>query len=548
MQQILEKIALEMSIAPAIAENAAKLIEEGNSIVFISRYRKEMTGDMDDQQLRAFEERLNYLKSLEERKEEVIAAIEGQGKLTGELAAKIRASSLLKEVEDLYLPYRPKRRTRATMAKERGLEPLAKAIAEQTLLTSELETFAAQFVDSDKGVGDLKAALLGACDIVAEDISENAEYRKTIRNITLRNATIRTVRSKDALDESEEFAMYDSFSESLISMPGHRVLAINRGEKRKALKVSLDSPAEQVVAYLNGRILKENASVYLRGAVEDAYKRLIMPSIETEMRSSLTEAAQEGAIRVFSRNLRSLLMIPPVRGKTILGFDPGFRNGCKMAAIDSFGKILGYGVVHLEKRSAHDELVKFIEEHKIDVIAIGNGTASREAEELVADAIKSLHRTVQYVIVNEAGASVYSASKLAAEEYPGYDVLERGAISIAQRLRDPLAELVKIDPKSIGVGQYQHDVNQAMLAKALGNVVEEAVNSVGVDINTASPALLGYVAGITKKTAANIFEYVKEYGGVKSRSEIKKISGIGEKSFEQCAGFLRVPESSNILD
>jgi len=548
MDKILSTIAEEYKVSEETAKGTIELIDEGNTIVFISRYRKEVTGNMDDEALRSFEERLKYLRSLEARKAEIIKLIDAQGKLTDELTQKIQAATILKELEDLYLPYRPKKRTRATIAREAGLLGLADVILAQELTDLQIDEKAAEYLSDETGITEIPAAIAGACDIIAEIISENADYRKTIRNITYRNAEIKSTIAKNAAEDNE-FSMYADFSEKVMDIPDHRVLALNRGEKKKALKVTIAAPVDQLVAYLCGRVIRKGwESKYLRTAIEDAYKRLIMPSIETETRATLTERADESAIRVFSRNLKTLLMSPPVRGKKIMGFDPGFRNGCKIAVIDSVGNICDYGVVHLEKKSAHADLQALLEKNEVDIVAIGNGTASREAEVLVSEVLQSLQRPCEYIIVNEAGASVYSASKLATEEYPDLDVLTRGAISIAQRLRDPLAELVKIDPKSIGVGQYQHDVNQPALSKALANVVEDAVNTVGVDVNTASPSLLGYVSGITKKTAASIFAYVKENGGLKDRSELLKINGVGEKSFEQCAGFLRVPESSNVLD
>ncbi|MCL1802891.1 MAG: RNA-binding transcriptional accessory protein [Eubacteriaceae bacterium] len=545
---ILETLAEELGISYLTAQSTASLIEEGNTVAFISRYRKELTGGMDDEGIRAFDDKYSYLKSLEARKKEVSDLIMAQGNLTPELEAKIAAAMQIKEVDDLYLPFRPKKRTRATIAREKGLESLAEAIFSQELDEASLIALADSYLDIENGAASASEALDGACDIIAERISENADYRKSIRNITYRNSAIQTSLAKNAPSGSSEFSMYDGFSEPVMGMAGHRVLAINRGEKKKILKVSLTPPVEQIIDYLRGRIIKGNASDFLSRAINDSYKRLIMPSIENETRSALTKEAEEGAIKVFSKNLKSLLMAPPVKGKRILGFDPGYKNGCKLAAISEVGSVLGSGVIYLERKSAASELIDFIEKYEIDIVAIGNGTASRESEQLVSEAVKLLDRNVDYIIVNEAGASVYSASKTAAQEYADLDVLARGAISIAQRLKDPLAELVKIEPKSIGVGQYQHDVSQPDLEKALYSVVEDAVNTVGIDVNTASAALLSYVSGLTKPTAANINSYVRENGGISSREELKKVSGIGEKTFKQCAGFLRVPESENILD
>ena len=553
MDKIISVIAQEFGINEKDISNTVSLIEEGNTIPFIARYRKEQTGNMSDETLRDLDDRLAYLKKLEARKEEVISLIDKQGKLTPELKEKIMAAAVLKEAEDLYLPYKQKKRTRATAAREKGLEPLAEIILAQQLDEDSILAKAAEFINEEKLVDDAEQAVRGACDIIAEDISETADYRKTIRNITYRNSLISSKPVKGMENDVNEFAMYYDFSEKVINIPDHRILALNRGEAKKVLKVSIEPPAGQLVQYLNGRILTPKASGFLKETIEDSYTRLIMPSIERETRSALTEKADAGAIEVFAANLRALLMTPPVKGKVIMGFDPGYRTGCKIAVIDSYGKVLDHTTVYVAQSDAQTErsaaeLTKLITKHKVEIIAIGNGTASRESEIFISELIKKLPLKTEYVIVNEAGASIYSASKLGTEEFPDLNVSIRGAVSIGQRLRDPLAELVKIDPKHIGVGQYQHDVSQSELSKALENVVEDAVNSVGVDVNSSSPALLSYVAGITKKTAVNIFEYVKENGGIKSREEIKKISGIGEKAFEQCAGFLRVSDGENILD
>lgn len=552
MDKILSILTSEFNLEKKNAENTAVLIEEGNTIPFIARYRKEQTGNMSDEVLRDFDERLAYLKNLEGRKAEVIRLIDEQGKLTPALEEKINAASILKEVEDLYVPFKPKKRTRATIAKEKGLAPLAQIIFSQNSSDEEIMVIAEGYISEEKQVLSASEAVNGACDIIAEEISENADYKKTIRNITYRNSIVTAEAAKGAADEINEFAAYYGFTEPVMSIPDHRILAINRGEAKKVLKVDINAPVEQNIQFLCGRILKRSSKL-LTDTIEDSYKRLIMPSIEREIRTTLTQRADESATHVFARNLKTLLMAPPVKGKVIMGFDPGFRTGCKVAVIDSFGKYLDSATVYptqSEKmvEKAKRDMSELIVKYKVDIIAIGNGTASRESEKFISEMIPNLPIKVEYIIVNEAGASIYSASKLGTEEYPDLNVSIRGAISIAQRLRDPLAELVKIDPKHIGVGQYQHDVNQSALSKALENVVENAVNSVGVDVNSSSPSLLGYVSGITKKTAKNIFEYVKENGGMKNRSELKKVSGIGDKVYEQCAGFLRVSGGDNILD
>ncbi|MCL1914064.1 MAG: RNA-binding transcriptional accessory protein [Eubacteriaceae bacterium] len=554
MDKIINILSQEFEIEKTYVENAVSLLNEDNTVPFIARYRKELTGNMSDETLRSFSERLSYLLSLEAKISEVLGLIEKQGKLTQELSNKIQNATQLKEVEDLYLPFRPKKRTRALIAKEKGLEPLSELIFAQQATEEEILVFAEGFVKESGVVETAQDAISGACDIIAESISDNADFRKTIRTITLRNSHIVAVStSKDEDEPLGEFEAYRNYREKAMDIPGHRILAINRAETKKALKITLEAPEDQIVAFLNGRILKPTASSFLGPAVADSYKRLIKPSIERDIRSMLTEKAEEGAIGVFGRNLRALLLSPPIKGKTIMGFDPGFRTGCKIAIIDSYGKLLDYATVYptqSEKmaQKAREEMAKLIFENNVDIIAIGNGTASRESEIFIAGLLADLERKVEFTIVSEAGASVYSASKLATEEYPELDVSIRGAVSIGQRLRDPLAELVKIDPKSIGVGQYQHDVNQKELSRALGGVVEDAVNSVGVDINSSSPSLLGYVAGINKKTAQNIVDYVKENSGFKSRSEIKKVKGISDKTFEQCAGFLRVSGSIEFLD
>ncbi len=555
MSKISQILASELNLNLKDVESTIALIDEGNTIPFIARYRKEVTGNMSDTVLRDFDERLTYLKNLEQRKEEILRLIDKQEKLTPELEAKINTCSVLKEVEDIYLPFKPKKRTRATIAKEKGLEPLAQMIMEQQLSEAELLLKAEGFIDEEKQVSSAKEAIDGACDILAETISENADYRKAIRALTFQHGflTSAVIKAKDQPLERNEFEAYYEYRELIRTAADHRVLALNRGEAKKILKVEIEAPADKVLDYLNAHVLKKGASSYLKATVEDAYKRLIAPAIERETRNTLSEKADESAILVFAKNLKSLLLAPPAKGKVIMGFDPAYRTGCKIAVIDAVGKLLDYITVYPtapqnQTEEAKRVLTALIDKHKVEIISIGNGTASRESEIFVADLIKGLNRKVEYMIVNEAGASVYSASQLGADEYPELNVSIRGAISIAQRLKDPLAELVKIDPKHIGVGQYQHDVDQNELSHALENVVEDAVNSVGVDVNTASPALLSYVSGITKKTAKALFEYVRDNGGLKSRKELMKVSGIGAKAFEQCAGFLRVSGGDNLLD
>lgn len=555
MNIIEEILTKEFNLNPKNVENTIALIEEGNTIPFIARYRKEVTGNMDDTVLRNFDERLSYLKNLEQRKEEIIRLIDKQEKLTPELEKKITACTVLKEIEDIYLPFKPKKRTRATIAKEKGLQPLSDIILAQEISEEEILKKAAEFIDEEKQVSSAKEAIDGACDIIAEQISENADYRKAIRSMTFQSGIIisSVLKTKDQETQRNEFEAYYNYKEPVRSIADHRVLALNRGETKKILKVDVEAPVDKIIDYLNIRILKKTASSFLSRTIEDAYKRLIAPSIERETRTALSEKADESAILVFAKNLKSLLLAPPLKGKVIMGFDPAYRTGCKIAVIDAVGKLLDYTTIYPtapqnQTEEAKKTLTALINKYNIEIISIGNGTASRESEIFVADLIKGLDKKVEYMIVNEAGASVYSASQLGADEYPELNVSIRGAVSIAQRLKDPLAELVKIDPKHIGVGQYQHDVNQNELTNALEHVVEDAVNTVGVDVNTASPALLSYVSGITKKTAGTLFEYIKEKGGIKNRKELLKISGIGAKAFEQCAGFLRVSGGNNILD
>ena len=551
MEQISERLVKEFKLKPFQVENAIKLIDEGNTIPFIARYRKEQTGEMSDEQLRDMFDRLNYLRNLEKRKEEVIRLIDEQGKLTDELKQSILSSDTMIEVEDLYRPYKQKKRTRATIAKEKGLEPLAVIIYNQDK-KYDLMKLAEDFVNEEKSVMNADEAIAGAKDIVAEMISDVAEYRKDIRKIIYRNGVIT---SKAAKDEKSVYEMYYDYFEAASKIPSHRILAINRGEKEEFLKIKIDGTDETSLEYLKGKVIK-NESPYeevLNDVVEDAYKRLIKPSVENEVRNDLTSVAEEQAIKVFGQNAKKLLLQPPLKGLTVMGFDPAYRTGCKIAVIDETGKLLDTTTVYPTEpqndvEGAKKKLLDLIDKYNVSMIAIGNGTASRESEQFVADLIKSVKRDIHYAIVSEAGASVYSASKLATEEYPDINVSLRGAISIARRLQDPLAELVKIDPKSIGVGQYQHDVNQSRLDESLAGVVEDAVNSVGVDLNTATPSLLKYVSGVSKTVANNIVKYRDENGKIKTRKELLKVSKLGPAAYIQCAGFLRIPESKNPLD
>ena len=551
MQSINEKLVLEFKLKPFQVENAIKLIDEGNTIPFIARYRKEQTGEMSDEQLRDMFERLTYLRNLEKRKEEVIRLIDEQGKLTEELQVEIEKSETMTEVEDLYRPYKQKKRTRATIAKEKGLEPLALIIFEQTE-TKSIEEIATDFLDSEKGVETVEDAIKGAMDIIAEMISDVAEYRKNIRQLIYKVGSIVT---KAAKEEKSVYDMYYEYSEPVAKIPSHRILAINRGEKEEFLKVKIDGTDEEIIKYLVDEVEKPNGTFkeVLDETIEDSYKRLIKPSVENEVRNELTEKAEEQAIKVFGQNAKKLLLQPPLKNLTVMGFDPAYRTGCKIAVIDDTGKLLSTTTVYPTEpqndvAGAKKKLLELIDTYKINMIAIGNGTASRESEMFVADMIKEVKHEIYYAIVSEAGASVYSASKLATEEYPDINVSLRGAISIARRLQDPLAELVKIDPKSIGVGQYQHDVNQSRLEESLNGVVEDAVNSVGVDLNTATPSLLKYVSGISKTVASNIVKYRDEKGKIKNRKELLKVSKLGPAAFTQCAGFLRIIDGDNPLD
>ena len=550
---ILNKLREELQVERWQVEAAVKLIDEGNTIPFISRYRKEATGSLNDEILRNLYERLNYLRNLEEKKTSVMASIEEQGKLTDDLKNKILAAETLVVVEDLYRPYRPKRKTRASVAKEKGLDGLADLIREQKFSGS-LEEAAAAYVNPEKGAADTKEALQGAQDILAEGISDEADYRMYIRKITMDEGKL----TSTARDEKAQsvYEMYYQYEEPLKKAAGHRVLALNRGEAEKFLTVKVEAPRDRILQYLAKKVITEEnpvTEVVLRAVIEDSYDRLIAPAIERDIRNELTEKAEEGAISVFGKNLEQLLMQPPIAGHVVLGWDPAFRTGCKLAVVDATGKVLDTKVIYPtapqnKVEEAKKELKKLIDKYDISLISVGNGTASRESEQVIVDLIKELKKPVQYVIVNEAGASVYSASKLATEEFPQFDVGQRSAASIARRLQDPLSELVKIDPKSIGVGQYQHDMNQKKLGEALGGVVEDCVNRVGVDLNTASAPLLEYISGISKTVAKNIVEYREANGRFTNRKQLLKVPKLGPKAFEQCAGFLRIADGENPLD
>ena len=550
---IILKLKEELNVEKWQVEAAVKLIDEGNTIPFISRYRKEVTGSLNDEVLRNLNERLSYLRNLEDKKEQVLNSIEEQGKLTGELREKILAAETLVVVEDLYRPYRPKRKTKASVAKEKGLEPLANYILEQKA-TEGLEVEAQKYLDEEKGVTTVKEALQGAADIIAESISDEAEHRAYIRDITMQEGVL----TSTARDEKAEsvYEMYYAYEEPLKKVAGHRVLALNRGEEEKFLTVKVVAPVERILQYLNKKVIiaeNEFTTPILQVTVQDAYERLIAPAIEREIRNDLTEKAEDGAISVFGKNLQQLLMQPPIVGKVVLGWDPAFRTGCKLAIVDETGKVLDTKVIfptapQNKVEEAKAELKKLIKKYHVSLISVGNGTASRESEQVIVELIKELDTPVQYVIVNEAGASVYSASKLATEEFPNFDVGQRSAASIARRLQDPLAELVKIDPKSIGVGQYQHDMNQKKLGEALGGVVEDCVNKVGVDLNTASAPLLEYISGISKPIAKNIVDYREKNGRFANRAQLLKVPKLGPKAYEQCAGFLRIHDGDNPLD
>ncbi len=552
---IIQVITQELHVEKWQVEAAVKLIDEGNTIPFISRYRKEATGALNDEQLRSLHERLTYLRNLEDKKAQVMGSIADQGKLTEELKKQIQEAQTLVVVEDLYRPYRPKRRTRAIIAKEKGLEPLANIFSLQmTDKTPEQEAEA--FISEEKEVRTAQEAINGAMDILAERVSDEADYRIYIRNLTAKKGTVVSA-AKDKEAQSV-YEMYYEFEEPVKKLAGHRVLALNRGEKEKILTVKISAPEEEILRYLEHKVIvrdNPNTTPVLKAVVEDSYKRLIGPAIEREIRSDLTEKAEDGAISVFGKNLEQLLMQPPISGQVVLGWDPAFRTGCKLAVVDATGKVLDTTVIYptapttdAKIKAAKETLKKLIEKYNITLFSLGNGTASRESEQVIVELFKEIPEKVQYVITNEAGASVYSASKLATEEFPNFDVGQRSAASIARRVQDPLAELVKIDPKSIGVGQYQHDMNQKKLGEALGGVVEDCVNKVGVDLNTASASLLEYISGISKAIAKNIVAYREENGRFTSRKELLKVAKLGPKAFEQCAGFMRIADGKNPLD
>ncbi len=552
---ILKKLSSELSLPEKQLEATVKLIDEGNTIPFIARYRKEVTGSLDDTVLRTLNDRLTYLRNLEKRREEVRASISEQGKLTDEISEALDKAEILAEIEDIYRPFKPRRKTRADVARERGLEPLAELIfAQSDKYEKDIIELAADYIDEEKEVLTAEDAVNGACDIIAEDISDNADLRKRIRELSTEYGTLSC--EKTGNDENGTYSMYYEFSEKLSGIPGHRILAINRAEKEEVIKVNMSVPSDIILNDLFSRIITEPKSPafkYVARAAIDGYDRLIAPSIEREIRSDMFDAASEGAIKLFSENLKNLLMSPPLKGKTVLGLDPGYRTGCKLAVVDKTGKVLDTAVIYPTKPHERIEAAEkitsgLINKYGVDIVAIGNGTASKESEIFIANLIKKMSGAFKYAMVSEAGASVYSASKLAADEFPDFDVTQRSAVSIARRLQDSLAELVKIDPKSIGVGQYQHDMKPARLSEALQGVVEDCVNSVGVDLNTASHSLLSYVAGINAASAKNIVKYREENGEFKSRAEVLKVPRIGAKAYEQCAGFLRVSGSNEILD
>ena len=552
---IIQALTQELQVEKWQVEAAVKLIDEGNTIPFISRYRKEATGSLNDEVLRNLHERLLYLRNLEDKKKQVLSSIEEQGKLTEELKKSILEAQTLVVVEDLYRPYRPKRRTRATIAKEKGLEPLANLILLQ-MTDKSIEEEAESYVSEEKEVKNVKEAIAGASDILAESVADEADYRIRIRKMTVKSGSIVSSAKKES--ESSVYEMYYDFEEPISKLAGHRVLALNRGEKEKILTVKINAPEEEILSWLKRQVIRNdnpNTTPILEAVVEDSYKRLIAPAIEREIRSDLTEKAEDSSIKVFGKNLEQLLMQPPIVGKVVLGWDPAFRTGCKLAVVDEIGKVLDTTVVYptaptteAKIKAAKETVKKMIAKYHIDLISVGNGTACRESEQVIVDMLKEVPTKVQYVITNEAGASVYSASKLATEEFPNFDVGQRSAASIARRLQDPLAELVKIDPKAIGVGQYQHDMNQKKLGEALNGVVEDCVNKVGVDLNTASASLLEYISGISKAIAKNIVAYREENGRFTDRRELLKVAKLGPKAFEQCAGFMRIQGGKNPLD
>ena len=552
---ITQKLTEELQVKKWQVEAAITLIDEGNTIPFISRYRKEATGELNDEQLRKLHERLMYLRNLEAKKEQVLASIEEQGKLTDELRVQILAAETLVVVEDLYRPYRPKRRTRATIAKEKGLEPLAALIMLQKVEVS-LEEAAEKYVSVEKEVANVSEAIAGAKDIIAEYISDEADYRIYIRDLTMKQGKVVSIAKNP--EEQSVYEMYYEFEEPVMKLAGHRILALNRGENEKILTVKVAAPVEKILQYLEKKVISSDnpyTTSVLKDVIADSYTRLIAPAIEREIRSDLTEKAEDGAIEVFGKNLQQLLMQPPIVGQTVLGWDPAFRTGCKLAVVDATGKVLDTTVIYptapttpAKIAAAKDTLKKLIRKYNITLFSVGNGTASRESEQIIVELFKEIPEKVQYIITNEAGASVYSASKLATEEFPNFDVGQRSAASIARRLQDPLAELVKIDPKSIGVGQYQHDMNQKKLGEALSGVVEDCVNKVGVDLNTASAPLLSYISGVSGTIAKNIVAYREEHGSFEDRKELMKVAKLGPKAFEQCAGFMRIANGKNPLD
>lgn len=553
MADIIAQLIQEFKLKPVQVQNTVKLIDDGCTIPFIARYRKEMTGELNDNILRDLYDRLVYLRNLEAKREDVRRLIEEQGKMTDEIAAALNKAVTIQEIDDIYRPFRPKRRTRATIAREKGLEPLARIIFAQLIMKGKVEELAMPYLNEEKGVNSVDDAMNGAMDIIAEEISDNADFRKALRDMFFKHGMLV---SKAIKEEDSVYRMYYDFREPVSRIAKHRVLAINRGEKEEFLQAEIEVPHELMVSYLVARNVKRPpsiTSIHVEKAAEDSYTRLMYPSLENEVRNELTELAGEQAMKVFAENLRNLLLQPPVKGRVVLGLDPAYRTGCKIAVVDDTGKVLITTVIYptppqSKVEEAEKVMKQLIDKFKVDIISIGNGTASKESEIFVADLLKKVSREVYYMVVSEAGASVYSASKLGAEEFPDFDVSLRSAVSIARRLQDPLAELVKIDPKAIGVGQYQHDMNQKRLGETLGGVVEDCVNSVGVDLNTASPSLLSYISGINSSVAKNIVEYRESIGRFKNRNELKKVKKLGDKAFEQCAGFLRIPDGKNILD
>lgn len=553
MADLIAQLTHEFKLKPSQVQNTVKLIDEGCTVPFIARYRKEMTGELNDQVLRELNDRLVYLRNLEEKRDDVRRLIEEQGKMTGEISAALDKAVTIQEIDDIYRPFRPKRRTRATIAREKGLEPLARIVFAQEIMKGRLEDLTGPYINGEKSVNSVDDALNGAMDIIAEEISDNAEFRKNLRDMFFKHGTLV---SKALKEDDSVYRMYYDFREPLSRIARHRILAINRGEKEEILHVALEVPDELMISYLIARNVKRPPSItsgLVEKAAEDSFNRLMRPSLENEVRNELTELSGEQAMKVFAENLRNLLLQPPVKGRVVLGLDPAYRTGCKIAVVDDTGRVLITTVIYpTPPQNKVDEaervLKQLIDKFKVDIISIGNGTASKESEIFVAGLLKKISREVYYMMVSEAGASVYSASKLGAQEFPEFDVSLRSAVSIARRLQDPLAELVKIDPKAIGVGQYQHDMNQKRLDETLGGVVEDCVNNVGVDINTASSSLLSYISGINASVAKNIVEYREANGRFKNRSELKKVKKLGDKAFEQCAGFLRIPDGKNILD